>query len=278
MGGKAGSFGKDHAEYVPYEDLHHSAGGFDGGKCVGAHEYYYKQRDSCSYRWQAHHRATTSDKGLYGQTGTQVSSPSPGQAATLLRNRALAIAPGPLKVSKGGRAYRKVTGQPFRTAFAPWPNNPHHLLPDAQLKNGIFQMAAGLPTVQDMIVQGLLNNAYNINHWKNMMILPQREKEGCALSLPTHPQGDSHPAYSATVRDGVDLALQPYGTVVQQVKAGKPHDVPDPVDIKGALETLSGDLHAAVLALRPTVAAKCASSSDISIGGFASAIATSIGV
>ncbi len=268
-----------HAAYIPYEDLHLSAGSFDGGQCIGSHEYCYKQYDSCSYRWQAHHRATTSDRGLYGKLGSGFSSPSPGHAKALQRNRALATAPKPVRVSAEGRKYRRVEGQPFRTAFAPWKNNPHHLLPDAELKNGILGVSESQPSVRDTIVQGLLKSKYNINHWKNMLILPQRKNDGCALSLPTHPQGDSHPAYSAAARDGVDLALDPYKTVVEQVKAGKPdpHDEPDPLDIKGALEALSDSLHGAVLGLRATVASRCAASGDINLGSFAAAVTKSLG-
>ncbi|MCA9712372.1 MAG: hypothetical protein KDK70_41435, partial [Myxococcales bacterium] len=65
MGGK---FGKDdsHAVYANWEYLHDSVGSYDGGKCVGAHQPYYKESDSCSYRWQGHHRATGPDSNLYG--------------------------------------------------------------------------------------------------------------------------------------------------------------------------------------------------------------------
>lgn len=267
-----------HAEYEPYEDLHVSAGSFDGGQCVGAHEGYYVQRDSCSYRWQGQHRATSTDKALYGNVGTAFSAPRPEHAARLHENKALARPPGPVQTTEDGKPYQLVEGQPFRTAFAPWKNNPHHLLPDAQLKNGIFEMAQGLPKVQDLVVQGLLKSKYNINHWKNIMILPQLKADGCALTLPTHPQGDSHPAYSARVRAGVDQALLQYQSVVEAVRDGKDHPNPDPKDLVGALEALSDALHAAVVGLRAAIAAKCASSDDISIASFSSAIAKATGV
>lgn len=270
--------GFGHEKYKPYEGLHNSVGSFDGGSCVGEHQYYYKQRDSCSYRWQAHHRATTSDKGLYGAVGTAISAPTPGQAATLRRNRALASAPGPVTTSAAGKKYRLVTGLPFRTAFAPWANNAHHLLPDAQLRGGIFDICEGLPQVEDLVVQGLLKSKYNLNHWKNMLILPQSKKIGCQLGLPTHPQGDSHPAYSAKVRGGVDSALAPYKSVVTQIKAGKPHDNPDPVDIKAALEALSMALHGSVIGLKPLILAKCGTGDDISVGAMTPSISTTPGV
>jgi len=274
-----GRFGKDHEVYEPYEDLHVSVGSFDGGQCVGSHEYYYKQRDSCSYRWQAVHRATGSDKALYGNPTPGISSPAPATAANYLRNRALVGLPGPVQTSAAGRAYQLVTGVPFRTAFSPWANNAHHLLADAEVKNAIVEVTGGYIVVQELLVQGLLRNKYNINHWKNTIILPLEDKIGCQLNLPTHPAGDSHPTYSATVKAGVDAAVSPYKALVEQVKAGeKDHTVPDPVDIKAALEALSDSLHAGVLALRPLVQARCAANGQISINSFASNIGTSIGV
>ena len=268
----------DHSKYEPYENLHKPVGRFDGGACLYEHEYYYQQRNSCSYRWQAHHRATGSDRALYGTLGQGISAPSPGEAATLLRNRALATAPGPVTTSAAGKKYRLVTGQPFRTAFSPWPNNAHHLIPDAQLMNGIFSLAADLPTVEDLIVQGLLVNQYNLHHWKNMMILPQRKQEGCDLGLPTHPRGDSHPAYSAKVRDGVDLALKPYKKVVEQVADGEPHDTVDPVNVIQALETLSESVHTSIVAMKPRILGACNQNGDISIGVMTPFVSTTPGV
>ncbi|MBK6919722.1 MAG: hypothetical protein IPH07_20170 [Deltaproteobacteria bacterium] len=279
MAQSGGRFGKDHEFYKPYEDLHLSVGAFDGGQCVGAHEYYYKQRDSCSYRWQAVHRATGSDRALYGPVSPAFSSPAPATAANYLRNRALTGAPGPVQTSQAGRAYQVVQGQPFRTAFSPWSNNAHHLLADAELQNGIIDATGGFPVVEQMIVQGLLEKQYNVNLWKNMMILPQEYDVGCRIQLPTHPAGDSHPSYSAKVKAGVDAALTPYKAVVEAVKKGdKTHPNPDPVDIKAALEALSMALHAGVVALRPLVIAACGTNDQISINSFASQVGTSIGV
>jgi A nuclease family of the HNH/ENDO VII superfamily with conserved AHH len=269
----------DHSEFEPYENLHNTVGTFEGGSCVWVCKgsWYYKQRSSCSYRWQAHHRATTSDRALYGTLGQGVRRRSPGEAATLLRNRALAMSPGPVTNDAAGEPYQLVTGQAFRTAFAPWPNNAHHLIPDAQLRDGIFTMAADIPTVKDLIVQGLLKNKYNFHHWKNMMILPQENAVGCALGLPTHPQGDSHPAYSAKVRGGVDDALTPYQNVVEQVRNGEPHDKVDPVDIIGALEALSEALHTSIVALKPRILGTCSQNGDISVGAMSPFVSTTPG-
>ncbi len=173
---------------------------------------------------------------------------------------------------------QKVKGLPFRTAFAPWPNNAHHLIPDAQLMNGIFDLAADLPTIQETIVQGLLKSPYNLHHWKNMMILPLDPKHGCALGLPTHPQGDTHPAYNIEVRTGVDEALSPYKAVIKQVADKEnEHEVVDPVDVKEALEALSDALHTSLIALKPEIFGACAKDEDISLGAMTQFITTSPG-
>lgn len=278
MGGK---FGKDesHAAYGPWEHLHVSVGAFDGGKCVGAHEYYYKESDSCSYRWQAHHRATGADSGLYGSWDkVGFRNRAAGEAATLQRNNALNAPPS---VASNDATRRIVAGLPFRTGFAPWNNNAHHLLPDAQLRDGIFGVAGEDPTAEDLIIKGLLDNEYNINHWRNMMILPQDQSVGCELSLPTHPQGDSHPTYSAKVKAAVDGALAVYEPIVEKMKNGtydKDHEVPEPLDVVDALMAISDGIHAEVLALRAVVAVRCKAADSIAINQFASQVATALGV
>ena len=83
-------------------------------------------------------------------------------------------------------------------------------------------------------MKGLLDNEMNINHWRNMMILPQKHEDGCALSLPTHPQGDSHPTYSAKVKLAVDGVLEVYEPIVADMEDGsldEKHVVPDPAEI-----------------------------------------------
>jgi hypothetical protein len=275
MGGK---FGKDksHAAYASWEYLHTSVGSFDGGKCVGAHEYYYKQRDSCSYRWQAHHRATGADKAHYGSWNQiAFSNSAAGTAKKHFANRALNAPP----TFKKKRA--TIAGLPFRTAFAPWNNNAHHLLPDAELRDSIFGVAGDSPDAQDLIIKGLLDNEYNINHWRNMMILPQDQDVGCDLSLPIHPWGDSHPSYSAALKAKVDAVLKVYKPIVQKMKDGtfeKDHEVPDPLDIVDALMAVSDTVHAQVLALKPVVAAQCTAKGSIAINQFSSQIATAMGV
>lgn len=269
-----------HEEYKPYENLHLSVGRFDGGQCLGAHEYYYKQYDSCSYRWQAAHRATTSDRALYaGQHGkTGISAPAPSTASNFQRNRALARDPGPETTSEEGRVYQLVTGVAFRTAFSPWPNNPHHLIPDAQLKNVMIELTKDVPEMRRVIVQGLLESKYNLNHWENMMILPQEDKIGCLLELPTHPAGDDHRQYSAEVRLKLKEIFLPYRVVVKQVKAGESHDELDPLELKQALIGLSRTLHGAVIAARPQVRARCADKRVISINSFRDHVKTILGV
>lgn len=275
MGGK---FGKDesHAVYASWEHLHTSVGGYDGGKCVGAHEFYYKECDSCSYRWQAHHRATGADSAHYGSWNTLAFSNTAAKTAKKLAGYNALNAP---PTYNNDRA--TIAGLPFRTAFSPWYNNAHHLLPDAELRDGIFGTAGDLPEAQDLIIKGLLDNQYNVNHWRNMMILPQEHDVGCRLSLPIHPWGDSHPTYSATLKAKVDAVLKVYKPIIKKMRDGtfeKNHEVPDPLDIVDSLMGVSDSVHAQVLALKPVVAARCQATGAIAINQFSSQIATALGV
>lgn len=274
-------FGKDdsHAIFGPWEYLHTSVGSYDGGKCVGAHQYYYKEGDSCSYRWQAYHRATGADSAHYGNW-QQIAfrNRATKEAQALHRNQALNAM---FTVDPNNPTRATVAGLPFRTGFAPWNNNAHHLLPDAQLRDGIFGIAGELPEAQDLIMKGLLDNEMNINHWRNMMILPQDLSVGCALSLPTHPKGDSHPAYSAKVKTAVDGVLSVYEPIIEQMEDGsldENHELPEPADVVEALMGIGDTIHGEVIALKPVVAARCKANDPISIASFSSQVATALGV
>ena len=112
-----------------------------------------------------------------------------------------------------------------------------------------------------------------------MMILPQDKKIGCALSLPVHPQGDSHPTYSAKVRAAVDAALSCYKSIVADMKAGtfdENHDVPEAEDVIGALEAISDGIHGEILAMKPIVKARCDAGADTAINHFATRIAAAL--
>lgn len=262
MASKKGKQG--HEALKPYDSLHKPVSAYDGGACLGRHEAYYKT-DSCSYRWQAVKRATDEDAAIYDShhdptkrlSGTAQRNPSTATADKYASGGALVGAPGAKKKSKSGKRkgkyYRHVTALAFRTGFSPYPNQAHHLLPDAELRGSVFEVTEEAPQVRDLIFQDLLTETYNLNHWKNMMILPCARTHGKAIGLPTHPCGHNHVTYSATVRAKVKKALNPYQAAIDDEKQGKPHKRPDSKKIKPDIEAISDGLHALIVSQRAAV-------------------------
>jgi hypothetical protein len=272
-----------HSVYKDYADLHHTAGSREGGKCMVRCEYIYKQRNSCSYRWQAIKWIDGSDRHIYkehpqGLSGTGWSSVTPAYGAQLAAAGAL-VTQGPAAATKAGKMKCKVQGQAFRTAFAPYGNNPHHLLPDATLKDGIVETTQPAPQVKDMIIQGLLNEKYNMNHYENVMILPTKDSDGCHMGLPSHPT--NHNKLDKEILKKVMKVLEPYEEVVEAVVNGEPHPNPDPEKIKdGLVNDISKPIHSNIVSdgERNAIKAACQSGQDIQVNTLASKVATWLGV
>src|SRR5688572_26297967 len=133
MAGKGKKKVSSHEAYKEYAGLHDTVGSYDGGACMVRCEYIYKENNSCSYRWQALKwiEPGGADRHIYeehkaGLSGTGWNTVTNGYADKLAAAGALVGAPTPAKNKKKS----KVQGQAFRTAFAPYGNNPHHMLPD----------------------------------------------------------------------------------------------------------------------------------------------------
>lgn len=253
-----------HEDLKPYDNLHKSVKTHDDGACLGRHEAYYKA-DSCSYRWQAVKRVEDEDRHIYDShpnpkfrvDGTAYRNPSVSTAGKYQAGGALVGVAGPATVAitgkRKGKKYKTVLAIAFRTGFAPYSNQAHHLLPDAELRGAVYDTTESAPQVRDLVFQDLLREKYNLNHWKNMMILPCARTHGQAIGLPTHPNGHNHITYSAAVRIKVKKALIPYQAAVDDEKQGKPHSQPDSKKIKDDVEAVSDGLHTLIVAQRSVV-------------------------
>lgn len=213
-----------HTAAKEYRRLHRCESGLEGGKCLGGHHWPYGRNRSCSYRWQAAHRAQEADINVYQ-----------------------------IAVKQGS--------MPFKTATSPWPNEAHHLIPKAELVNVICTIAKGANGNVDLrIIQHLLDNEYNINHHCNMMVLPQQARMAGRLGLPTHPSFKYlrktqrnrrgiriHEDYSAEVNTKLQLILAPYKT---WPTTGVCKNPPEGLDIVRKLREFSNELHDRILAAR----------------------------
>jgi hypothetical protein len=274
-----------HAAYLPYEDLHKPAGSYEGGQCMVRCEYVYTENHSCSYRWQALKwiEAGGADRHIYeehpaGLMGTAWRTVSLGYANDLSRNLALVTPPENIRKNTKDKPIASVHGRPFRTAFAPYGNNPHHLLPDATLKDGILQVTKPAPQIKDMIVQGLLKEQFDLNLYENVMILPTADEDGGYMGLPSHP--NNHNDMDKVILRKVLKVLKPYDAVVDKAREKKKHGTPSSKRIKARLIKIGKTIHAKIVSRGQRAAIKTAHANkeDIQVNTLAAKVGTWLGV
>ena len=238
-----------HSFFKDSNELHNSVGSFDGGSCLNGHMSKWKERDSCSYRWQGIKRAKESP-GPYN-------SYSPPNKDWSLDGSGLGwVVPDAIAASRAGKILgilkegivkgkfkRLIQARNFTNGFAPYGNQVHHVLPNSVLRNGIDETTKSNVDLVKDITDGLLEEKYNINFKVNMLILPTAKPVSVRIGLPTH-CGD-HPAYSARVTAGVMKAVEPLSLVADQ---GEEHPEPDYEDLKKDLQAVSSSMYDAIVA------------------------------
>ncbi|WP_437949726.1 AHH domain-containing protein [Sorangium sp. So ce296] len=237
-----------HEFYEKFEKLHSSVASYEGGACLRGHSGFYQEKDSCSYRWQGLAKAKLEPgKDVYdshpnpkchldgsGYGWASVQAVTQGRAGVVEATYAKKT----YKTKKGKDIEKqKILAKNFTNGFAPYPNQVHHILPTAALRESILEVSKPAPSVAETIGKGLLGEKYNINHMDNMIILPVRGREARKIGLPTH--CGSHPGYSAQIKDRVTAALRPYQRIAEQVANNRKHDSPKPGNLKDALELIS---------------------------------------
>lgn len=123
---------------------------------------------------------------------------------------------------KGGTIKKKHN---FTQDTWPYWNNAHHLIPKGTLKALIVNEGS---EVGGLIEMGLLKAKYNINHKRNMLLMPQDKEVGAILDMPRHIQlkecdanvkasCTNHPVYNemvATMEDGLDDIISEFKQTV----------------------------------------------------------------
>ncbi|WIG99464.1 AHH domain-containing protein [Myxococcus sp. SDU36] len=137
-----------------------------------------------------------------------------------------------------------------------WPywNNAHHLIPKGTLDSVIQKQEA---RVSNMIQKALLKAKYNINHKKNMLLIPQDREVAALLNLPRHIQlkdddtkslpasCTDHAIYNLIVdkmEKGLTEIVAEYKKICHQAATGEEHGIPDAELDKTRLESLSTKL------------------------------------
>lgn len=265
-----------HKAYQPTYKYHASVGSYDSGACLVKHVIPFKDADSCSYRWQGVHKAGMDPgKSAYdahrnakhhiGGRGTGAFMPE--DSASLTKSAGMAgVVMGSTTTKKGLRALVEVNN--FTTGFVPYGNQVHHLLNASSLRKGIDDLVKAWYPIRWVIVNGLLGEKYNLNHFENNMILPTRDYHCRETGLPKHYGG--HQKYSDVIKTSIDEALTGYKKIANQMKKKKDHDPLDPLALKDALEAISKQVYTGIIgeAAANRAARKLVTVNSLPVGSF----------
>ena len=217
--------------------------GTENGACLTGHLVPHRI-NTCSYRYQGREAAksapikpkletydTAPDKITTSGVSNpkwyvdELAKPEPGQWDV----------EGPKRKIKIGTKYCK-PGRNFKNAKFPYWNNAHHILPKGTLKSCILELADGDSNVSDTIQKCLFKARYNVNHKKNMLLMPQDKEVAKILGLPRHIElkyndGNApsntfnHPKYNAKVGADIKVVLKTY---LSLIKGGDEDGHPNP--------------------------------------------------
>lgn len=223
-----------------------------GGACLNRHLSQVKESDSCSHRWQGYLNAKANAEDLYDWPHYK---PLSEQSSITTSARMLNGTLFPdwyrktLKPPKKGDWDVGKDGN-FRTkCYVPYWHNAHHVIPNSELRKAILEVGKGMRaplTTAYLVRQGLLDEKYNLNFKKNMIMLPMDRTVGGTLQLPVHlksPTARSHGAYSKNVANELKTIFTPV-----QAALDEHEEEPKYKACKDDLENLSEHLHSQIVA------------------------------
>jgi hypothetical protein len=262
------------------DKLHKRLEGTESGACLTGHEASFKNRSgkfTCNYRYQAYEHADNNgaiksrlhDYSTRKRKKIATSAPEGGDHGRYPSHYSTLIRPprkgdwdigGPVtSITRRSIAGERVTIKAtmnFTQDTWPYWNNAHHLIPKGTLKARVLEEES---RVSDLIQQCLLKAKYNINHKKNMLLLPQDREVARILNLPRHLQLQhadgsvrievaNHPVYNLMalqIEGGLNTIIKSYAATCKDAltKAKKKkHRVPKASLDKAKLEKLSKTL------------------------------------
>ena len=221
-----------------------------GEACLNRHVGYYAVSNTCSYRGQANKKAKA-DSQLYDWPRYEPLSKRTSGIQTAARSENGKTIPdwykteltppkeGDWDVAKAGNFQDK--------CYTPYWHEAHHVVPNSTLRAAIAAVGTGMADPPGMVLAvrgGLLDEGYNLNHEKNMIILPMDREVGLTIGLPKHRKTQdhrSHSAYSKYVRLELDKI---FGKIRE---ASDKHAKQNYGDCKKQIEALSEDLYQAII-------------------------------
>lgn len=228
---------------------HLTVNNLEGGQCLSGHKSKYTPGNSCSYRWQGLEKAKENNH-IYDAHRGFYNSPAKGYHIGAYRKVKYAQASyagetkGEAKpfINNKGKKMATFEALNFTNGKAPYKNDVHHILPNADLKDGLAAKVKDFNTMQH-ICNSLLFAKYNINHKDNCIILPKKNRHGFEVGLPTH--ANSHQAgYKDALKKYIKDALQSAIKLISEAEGkSKGHEVIDYVKIKENFELISEEMY-----------------------------------
>lgn len=227
----------------------------EAGACLNRHNAGrnratgFLTKSSCNYRWQAFRRALDVDHAKYNWPAYEaihelVQQTKRGRARTTIDLLSRTRRRGkrhPVPTEKNPAWDITAGGENFQTRCTrPYWHESHHIIPDGEFQASIALTGEDEPLEEvyvKLIRGGLLEEKYNLNHLRNMIILPMASEVAYALGLPRHrvsADTRSHDAYSQKVWLGLNGIFKP---LQDEVKAHA--ERPKYAECKEALESLS---------------------------------------
>lgn len=200
--------GKDiHLPDYTENKAHTGSSNKEQGACLWGHDGDYRPDWSCSYRWQAHDfsKGDADRKKIHNNPVLAFYKTMPATLSTSGWSTGGGFFPayyaatiktprepedwyldGPKKKGyKPFGGYEVPIGENFKRAYWPYWHNSHHLIPKGTLIAKMEDEETAQVSAHAMRL-ALLKAKYNVNHYHNMLILPQDARVGYWLDLPRH--------------------------------------------------------------------------------------------
>lgn len=242
-------------------DAHEGDPDKEKGACLWGHDGAYREDWSCSYRWQAHDFSKGDDERIemHNDPVDAYYKDMPQQIETSGWDTDDSFFPkwysdeikrprepedwyleGPKKTGFKPFGGKEVPiDENFKRAYWPYWHNSHHIIPKGTLNSKIEQEST--PDVSAHTIRvALLDATYNVNHYHNVVILPQDTEVAWWLELPRHlilkdgnpldPQGlqqetGNHKKYNDNVSTDLEKALRNFISNVGQNEDCEPEDI-----------------------------------------------------
>jgi hypothetical protein len=221
-----------------------------GEACLNRHVGYYAVSNTCSYRRQAYVKAT-SDSDRYNDPAYESLVTRGTQVQTAAREEGGKTIPEwyttKLDAPKKGDWDLDKPGNFQDKCYKPYWHEAHHIVPNSTLRSAIAAVGSGMADPTQMVLAvrgGLLDEGYNLNNEKNMIILPMDREVSLSIGLPKHRKTQDHRSHSAYSRH----VLQRLEKILGKIRvASAKHKTPTYEACKEDLENLAGQLYKAIV-------------------------------